>query len=316
MEFCGFVEKLEEEVRKLCGNMGEVEVQKITGNNGVMRTAMNMTVRGKQASPIIYLKPYYENYREGRMSVKSAAEEIYTVFKTHEIPFYVNTVFDDFERLRDKIIYQLVDYGRNRDMLEDMPHIRYCDLAVVFCLILENSENGRATALIHNEHMKMWGTDINTLYELAKMNTPRLLPAEIKTMAKVMKEIAGKYMGSDWGDAFFEDFLDESIPRPLYVLSNRDGMKGAAVILYEGVLKMFAEKIGHDLFILPSSVHEVLLVPYEESTHAEELEELVKMINLAEVPEEDVLSDHVYLYSRKTDQVMMAFGGSVEAEGN
>ena len=168
--------------------------------------------------------------------------------------------------------------------------------------------------MIHAEHMKIWKVDINTLYGLAEINTPRLLPAEIKTMTEVMKKIAGEYMESDWGDTFFEGLLDESIPKPLYVMSNCDGMKGAAVILYEGVLKEFAEKIGCDLFILPSSIHEVLLVPYEESVNAAELEETVKMINLAEVPKEEVLSDHVYLYSRKTDQVIMVLGEPVEAE--
>lgn len=222
---------------------------------------------------------------------------------------------DNFESIKNKVVYQLVDYSRNIDMLKDMPHICYCDLAVVFYLILENNESGQATVMIHNKHIKVWHVDVNTLYELAGINTPRLLPADIKSMAEVMKKIANEHMGSEWRDAFFEGLSDEPKFMPQYVLTNCRGIKGAATVLYKGVLKTFADKIGNDLFILPSSVHEVILVPYEDSMNVAELGAIVKAINLSEVPDEDVLSDHVYLYSRKTEQVIMVSGEPIEEDG-
>ena len=157
--------------------------------------------------------------------------------------------------------------------------------------------------------------DVNTLYELAGINTPRLLPADIKSMAEVMKKIANEHMGSEWRDAFFEGLSDEPKFMTQYVLTNCRGIKGAATVLYKGVLKTFADKIGNDLFILPSSVHEVILVPYEDSMNVAELGAIVKAINLSEVPDEDVLSDHVYLYSRKTEQVIMVSGEPIEEDG-
>ena len=315
MEFCGFVEKLKSEVEKMCEEIQKVEIQRITGNNGIIHTAMNITERGGKVSPVVHLNSYYENYKEGHMSVKRAAEEIYAIFKNYEIPSFVNAALDDFESIKNKVVYQLVDYSRNIDMLKDMPHICYCDLAVVFYLILENNESGQATVMIHNKHIKVWHVDVNTLYELAGINTPKLLPANIKSMAEVMKEIAKEHMGNEWGNAFFEGLLDDPKFLPQYVLTNCQGIKGAAAVLYKGVLKTFADKIGSDLFILPSSVHEVILVPYEDSMNVIELEAIVKAINLSEVPDEDVLSDHVYLYNRKTDQVIIVFGESIEGEG-
>lgn len=77
-------------------------------------------------------------------------------------------------------------------------------------------------------------------------------------------------------------------------------------MLYEGILKDFAAVLEYDLIILPSSVHEVLLVPYEEDLCMEELKEMVRHINRTEVAKEEVLSDNVYCYSRKTDKISIA----------
>ena len=168
-----------------------------------------------------------------------------------------------------------------------------------------SQRNGYATAQIHNEHMRMWSVDVDTLYELAKTNTPRLFPAEIKSMVQVIKGIMG---WENPGMDMEEDLSGESMSEPIYVLTNQDGFKGAAAVLYEGVLKGFAEQKGCDLIILPSSIHEMILVPYKKSMDMAELGEMVRNINRTTLPAEEILSDSVYLYSRETDQVTMAYG--------
>lgn len=57
------------------------------------------------------------------------------------------------------------------------------------------------------------------------------------------------------------------------------------------------------MIILPSSIHEVLLVVYEEELCMEELKEMVRHVNQTEVAKEEILSDNVYIYSRKTDKI-------------
>lgn len=297
MDFYEFTRKLKQEVERLCGEGVTVEILKTEGNNGVGHTGMNITKNGEKVSPFIRLDDYYEFYMEGGVSVEVAAEEIYEAFTTAKAPGF-GDISAEFEKVKDKIIYSLVDYGRNQETLKDVPYIPFCDLAVIFRLWVGNDGNGSWSAMIRRDHMELWGVDTQTLYELAKANTPRLFPAEIKSMAQAMRELMG--------DGSWEGHMDELEDTPLYILSNRDGVKGAAAVLYEGVLETFAGQMGADLWILPSSIHEVLLMPCDESRDVEGLKEMVRFINQEEVPEEDILSNNVYRYSRGTGRVTAA----------
>ena len=141
---------------------------------------------------------------------------------------------------------------------------------------------------------------------MAKRNTKRLLPAKIRNLSEVMQGIAMEYIGSNYEKSVIDELLSTPSDIPLYVLSNHMGRNGAIAMVYEGMLKDFATVLDHDLIILPSSIHEVLLVPYEEELCMEELKEMVRHINRTEVAEEEVLSDNVYIYRRKTDKISIA----------
>ena len=148
--------------------------------------------------------------------------------------------------------------------------------------------------------------DTKKLMELAEKNTPRLFPAELKSMEQVLKEIAGTYVRSDYKEEAFDNLSSEPEEIPLYVLSNQRNLHGAAVILYDGVLREFAGNMRRDLIILPSSIHEVLLIPYEEGSDLSELKQMVMYVNSTEVSEEEILSDNVYYYNRKTNSISIA----------
>ncbi len=108
-----------------------------------------------------------------------------------------------------------------------------------------------------------------------------------------------------------EEFFDTApLSPPMYVLSNSSGLNGAGCLLYEGILKDFASCIGSDLIILPSSIHEVLIIPYSKDISFDELAETVFSINQEEVPEEDRLSNHIYFYSGSSDKLSIAFTSS------
>ena len=128
------------------------------------------------------------------------------------------------------------------------------------------------------------------LMELAEKNTPKLFPAELKSMEQVLKGIAGTYLRNDYKEESFDNLSAESVEIPLYVLSNQRNLHGAAVILYDGILREFAGNMGSDLIILPSSIHEVLLIPYEEGSDLSELKQMVMYVNSTEVSEEEILS--------------------------
>ena len=303
--FTMFKKLITEEVWKIKADNLEVILREMTKNNGTIHSALEFREQGEVVSVLVYLAPYFEDYTAG-VSLKELAEDIYSSYqenKKHGRIFESSIWCNDYETVPDKVIYKLINYHQNREFLEEIPHIRLCALAIIFCLLVEQSGDSLATAVIYNGHMESWGMDTQMLMELAKKNTKRLLPAKIRNMSEVIQGIAMEYVGNDTEKTALDEMLSTPNDIPLYVLSNDINTNGAIAMLYEGILKDFAAVLEHDLIILPSSIHEVLLVVYEEELCMEELKEMVRHVNQTEVAKEEILSDNVYIYSRKTDKI-------------
>lgn len=321
MKFCKFVEEVKAEVEKLCGQAYDISVQEILKNNGCLFTGLAFNRKGEEGTairPTVYLEAYYDSYVRGDTSVDDAARKILdsAIDSVKSNPFISSFVtgLADFEKVKDKIHYRLVNQERNQELLETVPFVPYCDLAMVFYLLLGKDADTCMTARISRRHMEIWKTDVDTLYRLAKENTPRISPPVIRSMNGVMKEIARSRMGSHYDEEFVDGLLGEmgTVTESMYILTNQMKTNGAAVILYDGVLRDLAEKMGSDLIILPSSCHEVITIPYKDNINAAELETMVRSINSSEVLPEDVLSGSVYWYSRGMDSVHVMSANGLE----
>lgn len=195
----------------------------------------------------------------------------------------------EFENVRGKIIYRLVNYEKNKELLEDCPHRRLHDLAVTFRWVAHIDDDGVSTSLITNRQVKEWGITVNDLVLAAQQNTPRLFPAKIIDMEEML---AGKV-----------SFILYPSAIPMYILTNEQEINGASALLYGDVLKDFADKKGTDMYILPSSIHEVILLPSDRINDPTKLLSMVHDANTTVVSIGDVLSDSVYYYDRKTDHI-------------
>lgn len=220
----------------------------------------------------------------------------------------------DFARLAGKVAFKLVNAESNRGFLQHVPHVPWLDLAVIFYLMLDESQYGHMTAVIHNSHMTAWGTSVEELYRLAERNTPELLPIEIRSMDDVMWEVLARHLGDECCEEMLKELLEEPGQvlgtSPLYVMSNTSGINGTSSMLAGGALKEFADSRKADLVILPSSVHEVLLIPREEGLDFTGIFQMVRDVNETEVPVVDRLSDQVYQYCRDTGQDCGRYEGS------
>ena len=296
MEYQSFLTVVREEVEKRTGVNYKVRVNDIMKNNGVILNGL--TVMGEQCniSPTIYLNGFYEAYESGVMTLGGVVDEVMEIYERNKVNQSVDmNSFMKYELVRDKITYKLVHAKKNYELLTDVPHIRLHDLAIVFqCLVAEESM-GNATILIHNAHLKLWGIDQKQLYQDAITNTPYLQPCEITAMQDIIRQLL----------EMEDDLPIEEGRMPMYVLSNKTRIFGAACLLYPDVLKNFAKELESDLYILPSSVHEVILLPADEVEDAAELVKMVCEINETQLKEEEVLSNSVYFYSRNKDQIDM-----------
>lgn len=300
-----FQTKLTEKLTQLFGPDYLLLVQKIPKNNGVMQDGLCISRKNSPIAPAVYLNSYYELYQAG-ISIDEISEEIYLLYSQDCGLSYLDfSIINDFSKLRDKIACKLIHTDFNRELLKDIPSVPYLDLSIIFYLYLEENESGQMTALIHNHHMVQWNTSLEELYRLALENTPVLFPPDLKSMSQIMRDITNQNTNDRELDDFAKDLPKSQSLSPLYVLTNSSGINGASAILYPHVLRDFSRQLKQDLVIIPSSIHEVLLVPYDGHLSLDKLTDMVNQVNQTEVPIEEHLSNHVYYYSGEADQVLI-----------
>ncbi len=298
MEYKEFVEYIKMNAGYIAGEGGNITINHVIKNNGYEMDGLVIMEKGKDIAPTIYLDSFYELYTNGE-NIKNIIRQIEVIYEQNKnnVTFDVN-ILKHFDTIKDKIVYKVVNYRSNEKLLEQVPHKRILDLAVVFYCLLDNEYGRSATALIYNNNLKNWNVTIDDVYKAALKNTPDLLHSKISSMAALFEKCGVNVDGE-------EVDLKDYVPSDMYVLTNESKLNGAACILYENVLYDFAQKLGADLYILPSSVHEVILLPKLSMFEKDELVNMVKEVNTEGVAADEVLSDHVYEYNRTERLITM-----------
>lgn len=266
-----------------CGT--KLEMLPLEKNNGVILDGLSIRRQGQKVAPAIYMDACYREYLDGR-SLKGICDQILECCQETDFEAKFDTdFFTDYEKVRTTLVYKVINAEKNRELLKKIPHLPYLDLAIVFYCLLTDTPVGNATVLIHNSHLNLWNIRCADLYRDAKENTERLLPARLSGMAEVIRELSGG----------MEEPEDTGVP--MYVLTNVQKSLGAACILYKDMLKTCADRFGEAFYVLPSSVHEVILVPASAVENQKELIAMVRDINQTQVRDTEILSDNIYLYS-------------------
>lgn len=270
-----------------------LKIQTITKNNGTHYDGLIILQPGSNIAPTIYLTPYYHRYLEG-VPMEDIYDDILITYRRYlpEADFDIG-MFVDFKRACSHIIMRLVNREYNETLLADIPHIDHHDLAIVFyCLVYADSEN-QGSILIHNSHMCMWNTTTEELYRLARQNTPQLLPHKVIPMKELLKTHPLAHLLD----------LDEI---PMYILTNRYKTNGAAVILYEDLLTQLSDQFEQSIILLPSSIHEWILIPVDEFDPKElgYYSQVVREVNATQVADDEVLSEHAYFYRKDTNELI------------
>lgn len=293
-----FMKTVQDRVQDVAGADACVQVQEVRKNNNVVLHGMSILRKGQNVSPTIYLDSFYEMMEEGT-DVECIVKKILEVYVRGLPRGNVDMeFFKDFASVRDRIVYRLVNREKNRDLLCDIPHVEFLDLAVCFCYSYEHPEIGEGMILIHNTHMEMWETCHRELMRLAERNTPRLMPAWLCGMDQALKGVLDE-------EALLQlKQMQKETGKYMYVLSNDRRCQGAAAILYPGMLARAAQQLGGSFYILPSSIHEVILFRDESQSGGEQLHEMIEDINRNQLREEEVLSDYAYRYDAATGKVM------------
>lgn len=291
MTYFQFIHEVEVQVKEEVRDDVTVYIHSAVKNNGTKRHGLTIAQKGINIFPTIYLEEYYQQF-QGGSSVEHIAGEILRLYK--EVRFrrsFEGEFIKDYQNVRRKIVYRLVNREANKELLKEVPYEEYLDLAVIFYVLIEVNSHGMASLMIRDEHLEMWNVTKSEIARRAKENTPRLLPYEFGTMYALIEELTGEDGGS------FEDVM--------YVMSNRLRSYGAATILYEDRLEGIGDYLKEDYYVLPSSVHEVIIVPKSAAPGWEALNALVAEVNETQIEAEDILSDRAYYYDREKRKLLL-----------
>ena len=296
-DFCDYVKENIGDYLPECREV-EAEIRDTTKNNGV--ELKSLCVRDEKLNEYgsnIYLEYYYREYME-KMSIESIMEEIAEEYRrSREQIIDSGLNVEDFTNpVPEKIVPRLVNCERNKEMLAGCPHINYQDLSITFRMVGHVTERDMMSVLVDNKMMKKMNTTPQELYHKSMENYRRIFPPTLVSLGSVLSGLLG-------GAPDF--MMDNSPEKNIYVLSNKQNINGATSMLDSEMMEKAAMELGGSFYVLPSSTHEVLLVPESFAQDAKDLTSMVYEINRAVVNEMDFLSDTVYHYDAEERRLTM-----------
>ena len=286
MTYDDFLRCLEQKIQSCLQGRESVRRVRILKNNGVKLDGFSYYVEGHKERPTVYVNQYYEEEITQERLVQMAELVLKTLRECRLLDVQGVEQMMDFAAIRERIFCRLVSRERNEPLLMDIPWLPWLDLAIVFHFQVPECMMQRGTALIHTSHMNCWGVTLDELFRAAAEN-----------MAKV--QIFLEPM-----ETFLWTFGFEPLSNGMHVLSNQQKEYGAAVIIDPRVQRLCFRKLGESFYVLPSSVHELLLLPESLSAGRTELDRLIREVNDTCVGKEEYLSGHAYFYSGETETLV------------
>ena len=302
LTFDEFKETVKNEVKEFLPenfHTTDIKLKVFEKNNNVRLTGL-IIESACNMSPTIYIDNFYKKYQDGT-DINIILQEIAKIRMEYDVTddFDVTTV-TDFNKCRNKIMPRLIGAEENSEILKVRPHIRIEDLAVTFCIDLGENKDGLMSVPVQFELMETWNVTADQLYEIALEN---LTKADIGVFTP-MREILFAGMLSELKEICHGDEeearrkLDQMIPdNNLWVLTNKRRVNGANMLLDRSVMEDVIKEVGTDFFILPSSIHECIILPTDSGMDSQQLEAMVCEVNETQVEKEERLSNSVYRYT-------------------
>lgn len=280
-----------------------VAVKTVTKNNELELTGLVINKPGDVVAPTVYVEDFYESYENGR-DFDEIVDKIIDLSRK-EVPSEFRNAADNFtdaNYVKENVIAVVCNAARNEQLLSEIPHILKEDLAIYFKVKMDiggSASDGIGSITIRNEHLPIIGLTIEELYEAAKANIKK--SAIVKTMEDVMKEMMAK-------DGMPEEMISLMFGMPpeqqMYIVGNDNSIFGAVNMFDTDLLDTVVETVNSNLYILPSSIHEVIAVSENLGT-PDSLAAMVREVNGTQVALEEQLSDNVYYYNTETKEVSL-----------
>lgn len=288
----------------LPADLNDVEVTVIPQekNNGVIFHGISIHHSNESVSPLLYAEDYFELLEKG-MGLGDTLHLMVNnyILARNEIKVQ-NNIDLSYDHIKSNLFLCVVNAERNQELLANIPHQKLEDLAVVYRSLFCTDGEQVGSMLINNRLLEYWNVDQGKIHEQALKNMDSLFTLEF---CKLAQKIFGMM-----------DIPIEEIPfdQNLFLLSNDQDYYGAAYLSCPDVLKEVSEKMGGDFLIIPSSVHELIIIKDMADTDIGALIETVRVVNRTELTEADFLSDNIYRYDSQKQTLSMIDGNDMELE--
>lgn len=303
-----FIEAIVKVLKGMVGDTYEIKVRRQVRMNDIVLYALNFIKGNQRYAKNIYIEPYYRVHNMG-FSIEEMARKI--LDELHDDKEYVSMLeeysvmdWSNFDNVKDKLIVRVASQKYNQEFLKDKCYIHVMDLAKIFYVLVERDDIGITSIAIPQKSLGMWNITLEQMEVIADKNMKRLFPAVITPLGDVMKE---QYPLLP--DECLEQIHSiEDFNVGMFILSNDSGVNGASLMLDKDVLREFADEHGVDeVILIPSSLHECMLVPKGVSIALTEKSclEMLHDANLEAVERRELLSNNIYLYSRKNNLITM-----------
>ena len=292
MKYEDFICFIQAKMQERMGEEVQIQIQQVVKNNNIVLDGLCIAEKDSSIAPTIYLNGYYRQYEEGRTvpEILDAMQETY-VKNRKEINFDPS-FYADFTCVQPHLMCRVINRQKNEERLKQVPWRPFLNLAIVVCCYFEDEVIGNGSILVYQNHLNGWGITEEELFRVARENTLRIQPEEFMSMNTILKK-------------YHAEFGENSEPQPIFVLTNRGNYFGAVCMIFDSVLSEIGETLQDDFWVLPSSIHECVIVPAQIQTNGTELQALVREINRKEVQAEEFLSDEIYFYHRMLHKLIM-----------
>lgn len=305
-DYNNFLDEVVHGIEERLGDRYKVRVERILRNNAceyqsIIINGQDDIINDCKVSPAIHMDFWYDMYNDG-MDIENIISEIIEIYEVGKNEAKgVEQLAEAKNNAASHIYFRVVNAAQNVELLTGSPHVRIEDLAVTFHYMCSNDGTMLQSFRITDSIASEWGLDRDELYDFAVKNTPVLFPEKFMALKSIL-------LNMNKGETIFEEEVESvsGIDIPMYVLTNETGFNGASVILYSSYMRKLAERFGCSLYILPSSIHEVILIPASCGVDCGKLRELVEDVNVKHVDAAERLSDNVYIYSLDEDSIHIA----------
>lgn len=260
-------------------------------SNGQVKHGVVFNNPASNTSPTIYLDEYYEFYQATKDidTVIDLLAELYRSLPAIQVD---EKTLLDYSTAKSRIIMKLVNTEKNRTFLETVPHIPFQDLSIVYYYLIGKSDGMLLNMPVDDKLLKAWGVDTLELHRQAVANYNRLLPIKFASLDQLLLD------NGSLKAEYYAALSDNDRSNTLYLLSNEYLTGGAVLMTCKNLMDEIADFFGENFYIIPSSVHEVLLFPISRAPSKEELDRTIQEVNRDYLEPEEYLSDHAYYYSK------------------